>query len=535
MLESQRATPDRTLALDEVGSQAESLPSMFSDRVAAVEEVRGQAANVVRTVSAELQQLLKEMKNLAAKLQADVKNALESLESRLLALEKRSQQHCSRQELAELAATKEAGVSKSEHESAREETNLRERTGEPCGKVEEVCGQAAHIVRTVSAESQQLKEEMIKLAANMQADVKNTLESLASRLLTVEKRSQHHCSREEMAELAATREAGISDRFEKMECRLLNLESKSQHECSREEANIQEKMGEQCGKVCDNLHRAPEAAMQEAHAALRVELEEHSTKNGETLLTMQRAFEALRHEFANHKARRLSQQSTVREETKLHVKIHSLSGEVCIIDTNSYATLGDVKENVSNQLGHSSWSQRLSLGETLLVDSSKSLEDLGIADASTLSLVVIPEPIGQCSLTAPHGEKLGILWSDEEVSKHCVYPVEEILNEFEFMSFQAASSFYDGEHFWPQSRFEALRCHLYWTTRSDGCRYEYWSTAGDYGDRDGECGVLVRIDSETMTVTGTGSADGLQILDEFGTSDVIQELVREGWPRPWAW
>merc|ERR1711879_362785 len=76
---------------------------------------------------------------------------------------------------------------------------------------------------------------------------------------------------------------------------------------------------------------------------------------------------------------------------------------------------------------------------------------------------------------------------------------------------------------------------LYWTTRSDGCRYEYWSSAPG----DNEYGVLVRIDNEAMTAIGMGSDDGLELFQECLMTDesleVIKELVTEGWPRPKAW
>merc|ERR1711924_219660 len=52
---------------------------------------------------------------------------------------------------------------------------------------------------------------------------------------------------------------------------------------------------------------------------------------------------------------------------------------------------------------------------------------------------------------------------------------------------------------------------LYWTTRSDGCRYEYWSSAPG----DNEYGVLVRIDNEGMIAIGMGSDDGIRLFDEF--------------------
>merc|ERR1719247_3446767 len=72
---------------------------------------------------------------------------------------------------------------------------------------------------------------------------------------------------------------------------------------------------------------------------------------------------------------------------------------------------------------------------------------------------------------------------------------------------------------------------LYWTTRSDGCRYEYWSSAPG----DNEYGVLVRVDANSMVAIGHGSDDGLEIFEDFVESDVVKELIKEGWPRPSCW
>jgi len=185
-----------------------------------------------------------------------------------------------------------------------------------------------------------------------------------------------------------------------------------------------------------------------------------------------------------------------------------------------------VKAKISKETGHSPWSQRLSLGATLLADSSKPLKDLGVTGESPLSLVIVREPIGQSSLAAPDGKK-------EQIIKdgHAGEPFpKEMLTELEFMSWQAVCAVLK----WKEDSYPPVGCwgvDLYWTTRSDGCRYEYWSSAPG----DNENGVLVRIDNEAMTAIGMGSDDGLEIFKECETSDVIDELIREGWPLPRAW
>jgi len=192
--------------------------------------------------------------------------------------------------------------------------------------------------------------------------------------------------------------------------------------------------------------------------------------------------------------------------------VSCLNGEPCTISTCLDATLGDVKTKISKETGHSPWSQRLSLGATPLEDSSKPLKDLGVTGASPLSLVVVREPIGQSSLAAPDGKKNEII-KDGDMDEP--FP-KEMLTEFELMSWQAVCAAHKShsndlfmewnEHSWPD-----LGCYgvdLYWTTRSDGCRYEYWSSAPG----DNEYGVLVRIDNEAMTAIGMGTDDGLEIL-----------------------
>jgi len=216
--------------------------------------------------------------------------------------------------------------------------------------------------------------------------------------------------------------------------------------------------------------------------------------------------------------------------------ISLLNGESCSISTSLEATLGDVKAKISKEMGHPPLRQRLSVGSTLLVNSSKPLKELGITGASQLSLVVVQEPLGQSGL--------GTEWSGkkEQIIKEGVigepFP-KEMLSKFEFMSWQAvclAHKKYSNQLFmeWNEDSWPELGCYgvdLHWTTRSDGCRYEYWSSAPG----DNEYGVLVRIDNEAMTAIGMGSDDGLEIFEDYETSDVIDELIREGWPRPKAW
>jgi len=214
------------------------------------------------------------------------------------------------------------------------------------------------------------------------------------------------------------------------------------------------------------------------------------------------------------------------------VRIQSLNGETCSIDTSLGATLSDVKAQIHKQLGHSPCSQTLLLGETKLVNTNAVLADLGISAACTLTLVVVQQPMGQSSLAEPSGRKRNILpggYLDP-------FPRER-LNEFEYMSWQAvckAHEVHDAFFMdWGEDKAElgASGADLYWKTCSDGCRYEYWSA--DPGDN--EYGVLVRVDATSMVGIGYGSDDGLEVFDDFADSEVVKQLIREGWPRPNCW
>jgi hypothetical protein len=213
------------------------------------------------------------------------------------------------------------------------------------------------------------------------------------------------------------------------------------------------------------------------------------------------------------------------------IKIQSLGGEVCRIDTSLGTTLTDVKAQIQKLLGHSPWSQRLLLGEAPLVNSNGILADLGISADCTLTLVLVQEPLGQSSLKEPNGKKESILESFDE-------GVRDRLSEFEFMSWQAvceAHKVHTEELFMEWSEdfgdFGAFGADLYWKTCSDGCRYEYWSSAPG----DNEYGVLVRVDNNSMVAIGMGSDDGLEVFAEIAESDVVNELIRTGWPRPQCW
>lgn len=211
------------------------------------------------------------------------------------------------------------------------------------------------------------------------------------------------------------------------------------------------------------------------------------------------------------------------------VKIQSLSGEACCVNTSLGATLEDVKAEIHVQLGHLPCSQRLLLGETPLVDTSMLVQDFGISAASILTLVVVQEPIGQSSLVTLDGKKLSVIPPGDMDDP---FPMEG-LSEFELKSWQAGCEAHKlhGHTLFSENVHEFGGVDLYWTTRSDGCRYEYWSCAPGGN----EYGMLVRVDANTMTGIGYGSDDGIEIFEEIHDYDIINELIREGWPRPFAW
>jgi len=147
--------------------------------------------------------------------------------------------------------------------------------------------------------------------------------------------------------------------------------------------------------------------------------------------------------------------------------------------------------------------------------------------------LMLSQPLDRSFLQELNGQKLHILgngWNKPNEQ----FPKAR-LSEAELKSWQAAckvnkvyGSLNWNDETWPHLGIRGL--NLYWTTRSDGCRYEYWSS--DPGSN--EYGVLVRDDGHTMTGIALGSDDGLAIVDEFvdkfRDDDVVQQLLHEGWP-----
>jgi len=142
----------------------------------------------------------------------------------------------------------------------------------------------------------------------------------------------------------------------------------------------------------------------------------------------------------------------MQDQIKVHVTFSG--GDVYDVDTRLSARVGDVKAAIHKQLGYSPLRQTLVLGETVLADMDTVLRDIGVAHESMLTLLIGRENIGQSSLETPDGKKFEILsrraaWSE---------PLEEYLNEFQLMSWRAASKGDEGGCFggydeyedWPQ-------------------------------------------------------------------------------------
>jgi hypothetical protein len=209
----------------------------------------------------------------------------------------------------------------------------------------------------------------------------------------------------------------------------------------------------------------------------------------------------------------------------INIQVASLAGDAHSFETHPSAKVCDVKAMINERLGHPSTSQKLLLGSTILADSNVELKDVGIADGSLLTLILSGDPLGQSLLAENDGKKT-------ELSK--AGTPEEVLNEFQLMSLQAAwksggffSELNEETGLGPWGNLGAWSIDLHWTTRSNGCRYEYWSTAPG----DNEVGALVRIDAESITCIGEGSDDGLEVFDDFTDDNVANQLVKEGWPR----
>jgi len=206
------------------------------------------------------------------------------------------------------------------------------------------------------------------------------------------------------------------------------------------------------------------------------------------------------------------------ETAKTYVTL--MGGEVHAFETHRSTTVSDVKALIHKRLGHSICSQKLILGDSVLSDLNARLGELGVAEASMLTLLLNREPLGQSLLEERNGKKMQM--NDGG-------PPTTALNEFQLKSWQAASK-HSKWNEWNDVTWGNLGCwgvDFYWTTRSDDCRYEYWSTAPG----DNEFGVLVRVDADSVIAIAQGSDDGLNLIDESFDNDIFKQLVKEGWPR----
>lgn len=222
----------------------------------------------------------------------------------------------------------------------------------------------------------------------------------------------------------------------------------------------------------------------------------------------------------------------------IRIQVSQMGGKVTLLETNLSATVSDVKAVIHKQLGYAPERQALVLGEIILADGNALLKDIGVKDASMITLLVNREPLGQSMLVNPHGKKAEILPARRDRLPDGT-SIKSLLSQFEFQSWQAAckgdrehnstwntdEDEEDTVHFdeWPN--FGQWGADFYWTTGSDGCRYEYWSSAPG----DNEYGILVRIDADSMTAIGSGSDDGLELfeecVDQFQDNEAIKALA----------
>jgi len=220
----------------------------------------------------------------------------------------------------------------------------------------------------------------------------------------------------------------------------------------------------------------------------------------------------------------------MQDQIKVHVT--GVGGDVHDVDTRLSANVGDIKAAIHKQLGYSPMRQTLVLGEAVLADNDAVLRSIGIAHEAMLTLLIGPDIIGQSRLETPDGEKIELVPRRGLVTM----PFKRYLNEFQLMSWLAACKHsrlwgdYDvDDDDWLNLGHSGL--DFYWTTRSDGCRYEYWSS--DPGDN--EYGILVRVDANGMVAIGQGCDDGISLFDEFKeglqNNESIKQLLHEGWPR----
>jgi hypothetical protein len=226
----------------------------------------------------------------------------------------------------------------------------------------------------------------------------------------------------------------------------------------------------------------------------------------------------------------------------ISIQVTMLGGEVFAFDLPPSATVSDVKALINEKLGHRTWNQKLLSESTALtdslkslgIDSSASLKSLGIADNFVLKLSIDREPIGQSYLEQPNGEKLRINRHDRFGGQ---FAPAALLKQFELQSWQAACASSVGrDKNWNDNAWGNIEggiLDFFWTTRSDGCRYEYWSVWSAP-----ETGCLVRVDADKMVAIARENCNGFDLFDEFVSEyesndafrNVIQELRKEGWP-----
>jgi hypothetical protein len=224
--------------------------------------------------------------------------------------------------------------------------------------------------------------------------------------------------------------------------------------------------------------------------------------------------------------------SAMQDEVKVYVAL--IEGKVYVVDTCLSTKVCDLKGEIARQSGHPASRQKLLLGDTLVADMDAVLGNVGIVHDSMLTLIIC-EPIGQSSLEAPNGKKESIRISAKLIlSKGSDDPLEECLNEFQLMSWRAASEAEKncmGTWAYGAENGLGVSADLYWATLSDGCRYEYWLTSPG-GNLNG---ILVRVDANAMTAIASGNDDGIGLFNEFKEemrdNDAFQEFLYKDWPR----
>jgi len=198
------------------------------------------------------------------------------------------------------------------------------------------------------------------------------------------------------------------------------------------------------------------------------------------------------------------------------VRVSTLSGATHALVLHPSATLAELQALISEQLDCTQVGQQLLKGDTpLLGSSSTTLAELGVSDGTALTLLLSSEPLGQRLLPSSSGKM-------QMVNKGG--SPKQALNEIQYKSWLkawdadslgdatwACGGEPDEDEPWGNVGWGGVDFH--WTMGSDGCRYEYWSTAPG----DNEYGILIRIDATSMKAVAEGSDDGLEAFDGCDT------------------